>query len=332
MQNGKLTDAGRSELKKGRRSKSKKTTPAVRYLRYELTNSSNAGTETSHFIDLARDLSRVNRRLYRQGRDYHVKKITIVSSNTPNAGDPGTANNNRISFSTAPSSWVTTQAWTRGFKIFKQMNNNATAAVGNSILPKFHDFKVYLTRDHQTGTVLTPKDNGGNAASGGDWDYSKLVSPDGTTSADSFDLHLLGAHVQPSTGNYTTVGLVQSYGEARTTVSAFQPNVPSTVSDDPLVNLFDDGTVVDEIIDNLEVANDSAPYSTTDYPGDNTNMPKPIVVQDTTIVDGRAVVGGFSAMCGLIEIESKSPIASDVYSVLVELAPGKYRGVKAELI
>jgi len=330
-----MAAAKKTAMKKktsAKRSKPTKMQPAVRYLRYELTNSATPGTETSHYIDLARDLSRLNRRLYRQGRDYHVKRITVVSANTPNAGDPGSTENNRISFSTAPSSWVTQQAWSRGFKIFKQMNDKATVAVGNSILPKFHDFKVYLSSDMRTGTVLTPKDNGGNNAAGGDWDYSKLVSPDGTTSADSFDLHLLGAHTGAGVGNHTSIGLVQSYGEARTTVSTFQPNAPSTVSDDPLVNLFDDGTIVDEIIDNLEVANDSAPYSTTDYPGDNTNMAKPLVVQDTCIVDGRATVGGFNAMCGLIEIEAKSPVASDVYSVLVELAPGKYRGIKAELI
>ena len=48
--------------------------------------------------------------------------------------------------------------------------------------------------------------------------------------------------------------------------------------------------------------------------------------------DGKCTLGGFTAMCGLIEIESTSPIANDVYSVLVELAPGKYRGVHAEVI
>jgi len=34
----------------------------------------------------------------------------------------------------------------------------------------------------------------------------------------------------------------------------------------------------------------------------------------------------------LIEVEMKSPIASDIYSVLVELAPGNYRGIKADVI
>ena len=43
----------------------KTKTPAARYLRYELTNSGTPGTETSHFIDLAKDLSDF------QGRSWH---------------------------------------------------------------------------------------------------------------------------------------------------------------------------------------------------------------------------------------------------------------------
>jgi hypothetical protein len=48
--------------------------------------------------------------------------------------------------------------------------------------------------------------------------------------------------------------------------------------------------------------------------------------------DGKCTLAGFQAMCGLVELETKSPIANDVYSVLVELAPGKYRGIKADVI
>lgn len=315
-----------------KRSKStKKSIPAVRYLRYELTNSSNAGTETSHFIDLARDLSRVNRRLLRQGRDYHVKRITVVSANTPNAGDPGTAHNNRVSFSTMPNSWVTQMAWKRGFQLMKQMNARAMQGISGDISGKYADYKIYLSHDMATGTILAPKDNGGNVAVNGEWTYSKFVTPDGTTGADEFELHMLGNH-QGAAGSRTHVGLVKSYGESRATVDQDSPNAVPVNTGDPLSNLFDDGTVYDEIIVNLKGDNDNSPYSANNYPGDDGNMPKPIVVQDTTIVDGRATVGGFMARCGLIEIESKSPVASDVYSVLVELAPGKYRGIKAELI
>jgi hypothetical protein len=213
------------------------------------------------------------------------------------------------------------------------MNKDAMQSTGlNNIQGKFADFKVHLSRDHQSATMLVPKDNGGNDLTLGEWNYAEVHSPDGTTSSDQISLHLLGDHVG-SAGSWTTVGLVKSYGESRATVDNDQPNVPSAASDDPLVNMFDHGTVQDEIINSLEAENDNAPYSTSDYPGSDANHPKPLVVQQTTLgADGRATVGGFTAMCGVLELETTSPIASDVYSVLVELAPGSYRGVGAEVI
>jgi len=306
------------------RSSAKKTTPAVRYLRYELTNSGSAGTETSHFIDLAKDLSVVNRRLYRQGRDYHVKKITLISRNTPNGG-------NRISASTVPYNWVSQMAWKRAFKTWNEMNKTATSQIAGDIQGTWADFKVYMTTTHRSAIMLRPMDNGGANYDQGEWEYSSLVTPDGTTSADDFNLHMLGNHLG-SVGAWNSVGLVKSYGESRATVSDADPNVPNIASDDPLVNVFDYGTAVDEVIDLLEYQNDNPPYDIDEYPGDDTNGPKPAVVQDTTLVDGRAVMAGFNAFCGLIEIESTSPLPNDVYSLLVELAPGSYRGIKAESI
>jgi hypothetical protein len=306
-----------------------KPIPAVRYLRYELTNSGVAGTETSHYIDLARDISAINRRLYRQGRAYHVKKVTIVSKNTQNvmAGSEG----GRVSVSVVPDSWVARGAWKRGFAMWNRQRKEAVA--GSDIQPgTWNDFKVYLSDDMRTGTMLTPLDNGGNSLSINEWNYATLVTPDGTTSSDSFELHMLGDHVGAA-GARTSVGLIQSYGDSRTTVDAGQsPNTPAAASDDPLVNIFDDGTHVDEVIDNIEGENDLPPYSVADYGGGATNMPKPIVVQDTVLSDGRSVMGGFHAMCGLLEIESTSPNVDDVYSVLVELAPGNYRGISADVI
>lgn len=298
--------------------------PAVRYLRYELTNSGNPGTETSHYIDLAKDLSVLNRRLYRQGRDYHVKKITIVSSDTPNMGS-------RVSVSGIGDSWVARGAWKRGFKTWNLMNKEASATLPNDVSGKWSDFKIYLSNDARVGTFARPMDNGGNLYDEGEWTRSVYISPDGTTSDDSFSIHMLGDSVG-SAGAWTSVGLIKSFGETRATVDNDQPNVPGDVSEDPLVNVFDYGTTIDEVIDQLEADNDNPPYNAADYPGDDGNGPKPLVFQDTTLMDGRATMGGFNALCGLLEFEIKSPLASDVYSVLVELAPGKHRGIHAEAI
>jgi len=310
--------------------------PAVRYLRYELTNSGTPGTETSHFIDLARDLSRVNRRLYRAGRNYHIKKISLVSRDTIsgfNSTPGGTQQDcGRISVSTAPDSWVARNAWARGFKSWNQMNKTATGQLAGSITGTWSDFKIYLSPAFAAATLPSPLDNGGNAAGAAlDWDVSTFVTPDGTTTDDEFYATLLGDH-NGGAGSRVAVGLIRSYGESRATVQLTDPNVPSTASSDPLVNLFDYGTTIDDVIDNLEDENDQPPYQTVSYCGGSSNMPKPIVIQDSSVDNGRALMSGFSALMGQLEFEINSPIANDVYSVLIEIAPGNYRGVKAEAI
>ena len=152
----------------------KKLQPAVRYLRYELTNSEAPGTETSHYIDLARDVSAINRRLYRQGRMYHVKRVTIVSSNTPNSM---AGSENRITFGTIPESWVAQQAWHRGFKTWTKMQKDAQSLAAGDVRATWNDFKVHLSYEASQATLLSPLDNGGNAVDQGEWIYSRMVSP-----------------------------------------------------------------------------------------------------------------------------------------------------------
>lgn len=312
----------------GRMAKSK--TPAVRQLRYEVTNSATPNTETSHYVDIARDLAAINRRMMAQGRVYHIGKITVVSRNTiPTPGQQA----GFISVSAAPNSWAVRNAALFGKQLFEKMKKKATKDAGLEIADgRYADFKIRgLHSGAQAPTFLVPVDNGGNALQLGTWSYTQFTSPDGTTSADQYLCHLLGGHAT-SGSNVISVGLVESYGNTRNTVSLDVPNSIQD-SDDPLANLFDDGTVNDEIISDMTNQNDDPPYNVNEYGGSAGNMNRPLVMQHGTLgQDGRVTLGGFAAVHGLLEFEVTSPIENDVYSILVELKEGAYKGIAAEAL
>lgn len=310
----------------------KRIEPAIRHLRYQLTNSGTPGTETSHFFDLFRDLSAVNRRLYQQGRDLHIKKITVTSRNTRSG---------LVSVGTAPSSWPVHQGWKMAKRMYDEMRMGHGGAPGSgmptSITPAtWADFKVYLSDTHRTTGGLTPVDNGNNQVKVGEWIHSKFQSPDGGTGSDEYVVHILGAHVGAA-GSRTSVGLIQAYEESRRTVQ--QDDTGAEIdSDSPWINLFDDGTTLDEIAQDMLDDGNLPPYDIDEYPGGGTNVPKPMVMglvaivantQVPSVAASSVVIGGFNAPCGLLEIEVQSNVADDVFDVLIEVASGSYKGVKA---
>ena len=115
---------GKKMAKRKRSKKSKSHTPAVRHLRYQMTNSGSPLTEVSVFVDLAKDLSLVNRRLYRQGMHYFVKKVTVTSRNSDNG---------LVSVSAAPTSWVVSAAWKKAFNLWNSMRKGHGGAPGSGL-------------------------------------------------------------------------------------------------------------------------------------------------------------------------------------------------------
>lgn len=330
-----------------RRKSNSKHTPAERFLRFQVEHVPGTGVngERSHFLDIAANLSKVNRRLYRQGKVYRIANISITSRNSVNG---------LMSFSTAGDSWVVRNAWNRGFEFFELMNKKVLDMPGQSNRKgKWHDYKVYLSEDHRSAAAqFKPgaRDNGNNLALNGEWVYSRYQSPDGADGRDEYTAHLLGDHTAGTGGDddYASISLVKSYGESRATLTN-APALDNDGDDDPLLNLFDYGTEIDEIAGALDDDNDFPPYgySTTNainqgdrYPGANGNMPKPIVRRLAGVGQQggssapTVMLPGFDAMCGLIEIETQSQNAAgenvpDTFDVIIELAPGGYKGVAA---
>mgnify|MGYP000499611228 CR=1 FL=1 len=323
-------------------------TAAERFLRFQVAHPGNSG-ETSHYIDIAKELSKLNRRMYRQGKVYRVANISVTSRNTVDG---------LISFSTAPDTWVSRNSWIRGFELWNQMNKKVLDGQP-ARKSQWHDFKVYLSDSHRTAAAARKPgvlDNGNNSYGNGEWVYSEFISPDGTTSTDAFKAHLVGDH-NGTPGAWTSVSLIRSYAEARASVQASVPLIDSGGDDDPLLNLFDDGTQVDEIAQNLDSYGDVPPYAwdATDvgenYPGSSLNGPKPIVrrlaaigtadtgtgpLQNKGVAAPTVMLPGFDALCGVIEIETQSSTKDgvffpedDIFDVVIELAPGNYKGVAA---
>lgn len=321
--------------------------PTQRYLRFILDHAPEtvAGNNKSHFIDLARALSACNRRFYRAGLYYHVSGVTVHDSNQ----------NAWVKFATAPDTWITKNAWIRGFRAWSKMNSRAAAAAGAddlAIAGSYHDFKVYLNDAHRSAPLLNPIGSRDYASVGGsfpewiltpaadpfgcdEWTYSKFISEEPNTSdpqdVDTFDIKLLGDHIAGAGGAdaYEAIGLIESYRESRVTVPEYSPILASGTSTDPIMNLFDSADTQDNILQDLEDDSDQPPYDWNYYPGQGTNQT--VIVAQTANSAGAGAVTrtpGFVVPFGLLEIITNSPVAGQI-EVVLEMTPGSYHGVAA---
>ena len=253
--------------------------------------------QSSRYIDLSKELSKVNRKLYRQCRRYAVAGIQVI-------GSEGTS----VSFFTAMDSWNTKNAIKKAFHAWQKMNKQVLAEQP-SIKPTWHDFKVYLNNDHRmrAATDLQAVPDFDYAPyPNGEWKYSQLVFPESTEAY----CHIHGQHVN-NTGaessfnpsNIFSVGLIEAYKESRTAVPLEDPVTPAMPDVHPWNHLFDDGDTHEDVTDNLKDYNDQAPYAVTSMNGDS-NFPilynaAEIRVQSSEVVN---MTNGFVAPCGLIKV------------------------------
>ena len=301
--------------------KYKKTSPTITRLSFECS-----GGQTQ-FIDIAKALSAINRKFYRQGVYYYVNSVEIYNNET-----------GVVDLHTLPDNWITKNAHQRGFKLFQKMNAmvDDVSGIGR---PKYHDFKVYFDELHKTTGSLNPTLNPLNGGIGvditsDDWVYSQFTSADddqdGAANADEFCVHMLGPH-NGTADNWVSVGLIKSYAESRATVQNDDPALPGVSSSDPLVNVFDFSSEeqMNDIIDNLKVDNDDPPYDRDVYVGESIDNMMHVARIGTEIGVGRiGRAPGFCAPFGLICVDPHG--VSTLFRVVLNLAQGTYHGVYAE--
>lgn len=300
---------------------------------YNLDNGDN-------YIDIARSLSRVNRKLFRQGRIYGIAGITFQWKGA------APTNNLVLSVSTAPNTWVVRNAWVKGYALWRQMQK-LVLEDNPSVMGRWHDFKLNMdggqtvgnTRDVQNWEGLP---YAGVPVAAGEWNISTYVMPqhevDPATGlplpADELTATLFGADTA------TKRSLVKAYQESRAQVQE-APATDPLIADSFFSLLTDTGSQEPELADVIVDENEVAPYDMNDYPGGDTNSPDPAIQHFATVsaFSPTGHIGGFVAPCGLIKLTTAGLDASgddiaapDDVRVLVHLVPGSYRGVLAEVM
>ncbi len=332
-----------------------KIEPAVTQLLYVVP-------QGDSYIDLAKDLSMVNRRLYRQGYTYVVQDIQVGVAANMRQSDI-----HQFTFATAGNSWIVHNAWKKGYSAWRRQVRKGERGTGIKA-GTWNDFKVYLDDSMEDGTTLAPFAGDAGAYQTGDWDYSALVfsTDDDTANDDEIEkdlkMHLIGSTNLADTNEESGIGLINEYQNSRSIIAVNDPSTPSAASDTIYAKLMNMGDELsDRLIDNIESANDIPPYDHDEYPGGATNADAAVPVRIGAVSATQSVgnFGGFIAPCGLIKVSSAeislsnttetltdvsdaatavaSPGPNSVYGsgtpqdavVLLTLAPGPYRGVLA---
>ena len=134
-----------------------------------------ASAVTSNYVDLSQVASLLNRRFYRQGINWAVAGFKFLTSGSAIGS---------IQIQKLPNTWVMSNAWEKGFRVWQAMNNKALEESA-SVRPKFLDFKIYADFDHAVsgvGANLLPLSGTGAIATPGEWEMSKYAQPDPTRS------------------------------------------------------------------------------------------------------------------------------------------------------
>lgn len=316
--------------------------PAKRYKAGQRTERTlrfqwDAGADSStKYVDIAKALSMMNRKAYRQGLYYYVAGGYFVNGSTAH-----------VSINSLPDNYTTKRAWLRGFKTWMEMNRRATVMDEASIFPKYHDFKTeygYNTR----ASILEPVYGSVGAGStptayvSDAWDISEYVTDDPRSDDpqqnDHFSSHMLGAH-SGSAGAWNGIGLIASLNDTWPQPPAnTDPTLDADADTDPLANMFDAGESHQDIRDHLDLHNDNVPYDRDLMVGaTSVNEGTPVALCRTSAGSGAKMsFGGFCAPLGLLQVEvtdfgDGSSTLGNVELVL-EIAPGPYHGVYAERV
>ena len=332
-----------------------KVDPSVLTMTFQMAYTTEASGKQKDYIDLSQCASLLNRRFYRQGINWVVSSIKVLSP----SGTVG-----QFQVQKLPNTWVMSNSWEKSFRAWQHMIKNATDESGSqSIKGKFLDFKIYADADHHSlgyGRNLLPVSGATLGAASmqatvGQWQPATVEIPEtSTTVGASTEYEFVG--VGPSNPGAGASGLnakslIAGYAVSRALPSITDPNVPddsASYSENWMLALFNDGTLQDSnVVDMLELTGDEPPYPyendgtnlDTQYPGGQNNLAQ-LEIHDSeyisaTTVGGKTTFKGGNFPCGLVcfatsGIAGASQQNPTIFNVQIDLVPGNHRGYLCE--
>lgn len=220
----------------------------------ELTyTNSTTGSNYTDYFNISRDVSAFLSKNHEvTTRDGHVKGYLVTVE--IQGMNPG----NIFSVQTIPNTWKMRNSF-RKFHAYRDLmfanagiDSDEVGRYGHTIRP-FMDATLATANVPFFGTI-----DGGDSATGGDWDYSRLATvplytddgpPMGASTlavADEWPVHVLEENVfrdleGGTSGTYTSVGMIHSYNLDRMEVQVATPDTTITGPSNPLAALIASG-------------------------------------------------------------------------------------------
>ena len=255
------------------------------------------------YLDVFKDLSLVNHRLYRQGR-VPMCRVGFVGPFAP------TVSFASIGVQTLPNTWQVRKAHQLALKEYLRATREERRRTGQA---RWHDFKVYYEDAMRSGTTLSPLGITGGSA---EWVYSQIAEQDDSTER---RFKFIGST------DGQCFGMIAEYDSAADQEDDVPDNPNSTT---PYENLHPD--VQNLNTDNLLDEGDAPPYN-----------PDALQVQEQLTLIGvgsgktdKMVSEWFPAPAGLLKltsvVTSSEAIADDTLGFFfVEVMAGDYKGIHA---
>lgn len=252
-------------------------------------------------VDVARYLSVVNHRLYRQGKMYQVKLDIDNEVSTP-----GTYEVYALS-----DTWMTQKAWQTARQAYEDAMSDERATVGQQAA-RWEDFRVGagLTGGfHESVPYVYDGALAGAPDLNGEFQNSRVTKPDGST-------QLTFTWGATSSSNY---GILEEYDKVDNTDSD-----PSIVSGTGAYAGLEPG--------NHEIAADDLKGRGNQPPYDGTNMRHSPWVKVGELHNAgtgsqRLSTGYFNAPCGLVVIKTPTPNKTLTGEISMVAKSGSYKGV-----